>query len=92
MSINGSITRDSAIDMMAQHILTQPVFEALFEQYDFASGNPVAQALDDLGKDFGEFGLENETRDLGALLQERAASRAGPRQQRSTPERADGVI
>ena len=50
--------------MMAQHILTRPVFEALFEQYDFAGGNPVAQALDALRHDFGEFGLENETRDL----------------------------
>ncbi len=64
VSINDSITRNSAIDMMAQHILTRPVFEALFEQYDFAGGNPVAQALDALRKDFGEFGLENETRDL----------------------------
>ena len=64
VSINDSITRDSAVDMMAQHILTRPVFESLFEQYDFAGGNPVAQALDALRKDFGEFGLENETRDL----------------------------
>ena len=64
VSINDSITRDSAIDMMAQHILTRPVFEALFEQYDFVGRNPVAQALDALEKDFGEFGLENETRDL----------------------------
>ena len=64
VSINESITTDSAVEMMAQHILTQPVFEALFEQYDFASGNPVAQALDALTADFGEFGLENETRDL----------------------------
>ena len=64
VSINESITTDSAIDMMAQHILTRPVFEALFEQYDFAGGNPVAQALDALRNDFGEFGLENETRDL----------------------------
>ena len=50
--------------MMAQHILTRPVFEALFEGYDFAGGNPVARALDSLRGDFGEFGLENETRDL----------------------------
>ena len=64
VSINDSITRDSAVDMMAQHILTRPVFEALFEQYDFVGRNPVAQALDALEKDFGEFGLENETRDL----------------------------
>lgn len=63
-SINDSITTDSAIDMMAQHILTRPVFNALFEGYDFASGNPVARALDSLRKDFAEFGLEDETRDL----------------------------
>ncbi len=64
VSINESITTGSAIDMMAQHILTRPVFEALFEDYDFAGGNPVARALDALRRDFGEFGLENETRDL----------------------------
>ena len=64
VSINASISRDNAIEMMAQHTLTRPVFEALFEQYDFSAGNPVAQALDSLGRDFGEFGLENETRDL----------------------------
>ena len=64
LSINSSITTESAIDMMAQHILTQPVFEALFEGYDFAGGNPVARALDALRQDFSEFGLENETRDL----------------------------
>ena len=63
-TINTSITRDNAIDMMAQHILTSPVFNALFEDYDFSSGNPVAIALDNLQKDFAEFGLENETRDL----------------------------
>ena len=63
-SINPSVTRNDAIDMMAQHLLTRPVFEALFENYDFASGNPVSKALDSLRNDFGEFGLENETRDL----------------------------
>ena len=63
-SINPSVTRNDAIEMMAQHLLTRPVFEALFENYDFASGNPVSIALDNLRNDFGEFGLENETRDL----------------------------
>ena len=64
VSINESITRENAVEMMAQHVLTQPVFEALFEHYDFAANNPVAQALDALREDFGDFGLENETRDL----------------------------
>ena len=64
LSINNSITRTHAIEMMGQHILTRPVFEAMFEHYDFAASNPVSQALDALRKDFGEFGLENETRNL----------------------------
>ena len=63
-SINDSIRREHAVEMMAQHILTRPVFEALFEDYDFAAGNPVARALDGLRSDFAEFGLENEVRDL----------------------------
>ena len=63
-SINPSVIRNDAIDMMAQHLLTRPVFEALFENYNFASGNPVSIALDSLQNDFGEFGLEDEVEDL----------------------------
>ena len=63
-SINDAITRSNAIDMMAQHILTKPVFDALFEGYDFSARNPMALALDNLRNDFTEFGLESETKDL----------------------------
>ena len=63
-AINETVTEAAAIDMIAQHILTLPVFEALFEGYDFATGNPIATALDELRRDFGEFGLENEIRDM----------------------------
>ena len=63
-SINSSISRDDAVNMMAQHVLTRPVFEALFDQYDFAASNPVAKALDKLHKQFVKFGLESETQGL----------------------------
>ena len=68
-SINESISHANAVEMMAQHILTRPVFDALFEDYVFADGNPVAQALDALRKDFGEFGLENEIRDMESFYE-----------------------
>ena len=68
-SINESVTEAAAIDMVAQHILTLPVFEALFDGYDFASGNPIAMALDELRRDFGEFGLENEIRDMAPFYE-----------------------
>ena len=63
-SINASVDHADAIEMIAQHLLTRPVFEALFEHYDFAGSNPVARALDTLGAELGALGLENETRDL----------------------------
>ena len=68
-SINDSLDSKDAVSMMAQHILTRPVFEALFEHYDFAANNPVAKALDALRADFGEFGLENEVRDLAPFYE-----------------------
>ena len=39
-SLNESVDGGRAIDMVAQHILTLPVFEALFEGYDFAERQP----------------------------------------------------
>ena len=68
-TINTSITWNDAIDMMAQHILTRPVFEALFETYDFASGNPVSIALDSLQNELGKFRLEDELQDLGKFYE-----------------------
>jgi predicted helicase len=43
--INDSISESAAIQMLAQHLVTRPVFEALFEHYDFAAHNPIAQAM-----------------------------------------------
>ena len=85
VSINESITRESAVEMMAQHILTRPVFEALFEGYDFAAGNPVSQALDKLRADFGEFGLENEINGTWRLSTRASAC---VRRASTTPKRA----
>ena len=63
-TINTTITQNNVIDMVAQHILTHPIFDAIFEDYDFASGNPVASALDTLRHEFEKYGLKDETRDL----------------------------
>ncbi|MCL2825108.1 MAG: hypothetical protein FWD57_14050, partial [Polyangiaceae bacterium] len=44
-SINSSVTDQDAIEMLAQHIITQPVFEALFEDYYFVKNNAVSKSL-----------------------------------------------
>src|SRR5699024_9747865 len=45
-NVNDAITRDGAIEMLAQHMITKPVFDALFEDYAFTSSNPVSQVMD----------------------------------------------
>ena len=32
--------------MLAQHLITQPVFEALFEDYSFVRNNPISQSME----------------------------------------------
>lgn len=44
-NINPSISQGQAVEMLAQHIITQPVFEALFEGYSFQSSNAVSIAM-----------------------------------------------
>ena len=45
-NLNESITRDGAIEMLAQHMITKPVFDALFEGYEFTRSNPVSRVMD----------------------------------------------
>lgn len=44
-NINPSVSADEVIEMLAQHLITKPVFEALFENYSFVQNNPVSKAL-----------------------------------------------
>ena len=43
--LNNSITDGEIIEMLAQHLITRPVFDALFEGYSFARHNPMSQAM-----------------------------------------------
>ncbi len=45
LNLNDSITREDAIEMLAQHLITKPVFDALFEGYEFVKNNPVSQTM-----------------------------------------------
>ncbi|WP_297505265.1 DEAD/DEAH box helicase family protein, partial [Ferrovum sp.] len=44
-NLNDSIGDDEIIEMLAQHLITKPVFDALFEGYSFAQNNPISQAM-----------------------------------------------
>lgn len=59
-NINGAISDQQAIEMLAQHLITKPVFEALFDSYSFANDNPVSRAMDAVLKILDEQGLVKE--------------------------------
>jgi len=44
-NINPSITEQEAVEMLSQHIITKPVFEALFEGYSFVKNNPISVSM-----------------------------------------------
>jgi len=44
-NINPSVEPGEVVEMLAQHMITKPVFEALFENYSFVKNNPVSKAL-----------------------------------------------
>lgn len=63
-NLNDSITREDAIDMLAQHLITKPVFDALFEGYSFAEHNPVSQVMQGMLDALDQQNLQRETETL----------------------------
>jgi predicted helicase len=43
--LNDSITDGEVIEMLAQHLITKPVFDALFSTYNFTDHNPMSKAM-----------------------------------------------
>jgi len=66
-NLNDSISVDDAISMLAQHLITKPVFDALFEGHSFAQSNPVSVTMENMVTTLGEAGLEAETESLEAF-------------------------
>ncbi|MBN7551206.1 DEAD/DEAH box helicase, partial [Mycobacteroides abscessus subsp. abscessus] len=63
-NLNDSITSDDAISMLAQHLITAPVFDALFAGHEFAAHNPVSRTMQAMVEQLGGAGLEAETEHL----------------------------
>ncbi len=63
-ALHRELQEADVVSMIAQHLVTGPVFQALFADYDFVGSNPVSRALNRLVELLEAEGLENETRDL----------------------------
>ena len=60
-NINPSVTPGEVVEMLAQHMITKPVFEALFDNYSFVRSNPVSKALQGMVNLLEEQALEKDT-------------------------------
>ncbi|HNG47615.1 MAG TPA: DEAD/DEAH box helicase family protein, partial [Agitococcus sp.] len=73
--LNNAITDGEIVEMLAQHLITKPVFDALFSDYSFAKFNPMSIAMQDVLDKLHEHQLHKETDTLQRFydsVQERA--------------------
>ncbi len=65
-NIHQNIREDEALDMITSHIITKPIFDALFGDN---IKNPISKALDKMVLKLSTLGLEGETKDLKNLYE-----------------------
>ena len=63
-NLNDGISDDDAISMLSQHLITAPVFNALFENHDFITHNPVAQVMEKMVNALSKANLDTEMESL----------------------------
>lgn len=63
-NINPAVSREEAVEMLAQHIITRPVFDALFEEYSFAHNNIISQSMEKMLALLDEEALEKDMETL----------------------------
>ncbi|WP_375661696.1 DEAD/DEAH box helicase [Bartonella sp. CR127HXZ] len=63
-NVNSDIKQEEAIEMLAQHLVTRPVFEALFEGNEFVQNNAISQAMDKILTELDKTNIEEKTKDL----------------------------
>ncbi|MDQ1248944.1 MAG: hypothetical protein QG597_3318, partial [Actinomycetota bacterium] len=63
-NINPGLRREDAIDMLAQHLITAPVFDALFGSDEFTRHNPVSVTMDAMLATLDDHALAAETETL----------------------------
>ncbi len=58
--LNGNISDGEIVEMLAQHLITKPVFDALFADYSFAEHNPMSKAMQGVLEALHEHRLDKE--------------------------------
>lgn len=82
-NIHANIKEDEALDMITSHIITKPIFDAIFGDN---IKNPIAKALDKMVLKLSSLGLEGETKDLKNLYESVKTEAARAKSQKSQQE------
>ncbi len=82
-NIHQNIKEDEALDMITSHIITKPIFDALFGDN---IKNPIAKALDKMIQKLSTLGLEGETKDLKNLYESVKTEAVHAKSQKSQQE------
>ena len=63
--LNEGIAKEKAISLLAQHLVTRPIFDALFSEFEFAANNPVSAAMEGMARTLRfDHGTDSETKEL----------------------------
>lgn len=69
-TLNPAVDNESAVEMLAQHILTAPLFDEMFPDHSFSKQNPVSRAMNTILEMLTDHSMiENERRDLDSFYQ-----------------------
>ncbi|WP_411961638.1 type ISP restriction/modification enzyme [Helicobacter pylori] len=82
-NIHQNIKEDEALDMITSHIITKPIFDAIFGDN---IKNPIAKALDKMVLKLSDLGLEGETKDLKNLYESVKTEATHAKSQKSQQE------
>lgn len=66
-NLNPGVTETQAIEMLSQHLITQPVFDALFAGHAFSDHNPVSLVMQRMVDALEEQNLTTESSDLAGF-------------------------
>lgn len=68
-NINESISEVQAAEMLSQHLITKPIFEALFSDYSFVNNNPVSLSMEKIVDTLEKSGFTKEQENLQPLYE-----------------------
>lgn len=82
-NIHQNIKEEEALDMITSHVITKPIFDAIFGDN---IQNPISKALDKMVEKLSTLGLEGETKDLKNLYESVKTEAAHAKSQKSQQE------